>query len=252
MNNQQLIEIASRLGRGMQICGAEIYRIEDSLTRILKALGAVEVNVFVINSAVMLSVKSGEESIVSDIRRSPARGADLYKLDKLNTLCRKICSEQMEYDEIIAELDRIESKKTYPFALKYLGFTMISVAFSIIFGGGFLEGVAALVISLIVYPMIYAMDKLKTGIFFKNIIASGVIALLAVLFSAFIIEVNFDKSIIGTFMNLVPGVALVTSMRDIIAGDLIAGKNTLTEAILVAVGMALGAGIVLASFQFMI
>ena len=252
MNNQQLIEIASRLGHSMQACGAEIYRIEDSLTRVLKGLGAVEINVFVINSAVMLSLRTGEEAIVSDIRRSPSRGTDLYKLDKLNTLCRKICSQPMQYDEIIAEIDKIDAKKAYPFSLKYLGFSMISIAFCLIFGGGALEGLAALIVSLIVYPMIYAMDRLKTGIFFKNIIASAVIALLAVLFSAFVLNVNFDKVIIGTFMNLVPGVALVTSMRDIIAGDLIAGKNSLTEAIIIAVGMALGAGIILASFSSLI
>lgn len=236
----------------MQACGAEIYRIEDSLTRVLKALGAVEINVFVINSAVMLSVRTGEEAIVSDIRRSPSRGTDLYKLDKLNTLCRKICSESMPYDEILAELDKIDSKKTYPFILKYLGFSMISIAFCLIFGGGALEAVGALIVSLIVYPVIYAMDRLKTGTFFKNIIASAFIALLAILFSAFVLSVDIDKVIIGTFMNLVPGVSLVTSMRDIIAGDLIAGKNSLTEAILIAVGMALGAGIVLASLSFMI
>ena len=158
----------------------------------------------------------------------------------------------MSYDEIIAELDKIDSKKAYPFSLKYLGFTMISVAFCLIFGGEILEALGAIVVSLIVYPVIYSMDKLKTGIFFKNIIASAIIALLAILFSAFILSVNIDKVIIGTFMNLVPGVALVTSMRDIIAGDLIAGKNSLTEAILIAVGMALGAGIVLASLSFMV
>lgn len=236
----------------MQACGAEIYRIEDSLNRVLKALGAVEVNVFVINSAVMLSVKTGKEEVVSDIRRSPSRGTDLYKLDKLNTLCRKICSEPMEYAMIISEIDSIDAKKEYPFILKYFGFSIISTAFCLIFGGGILEAIAAFAISLIVYPTIYAMDRLKTGIFFKNIIASAAIALLAVLFSAFILSVSIDKVIIGTFMNLVPGVALVTSMRDIIAGDLIAGKNSLTEAIIIAVGMALGAGIVLASLQFMI
>lgn len=252
MNNQQLIEIASRLGHSMQACGAEIYRIEDSLNRVLKALGSVEVNVFVINSAVMLSVKTENEAVVSDIRRSPARGTDLYKLDKLNTLCRKICSETMDYEQIIAEIDKIDAKKAYPFALKYLGFSMISIAFCLIFGGGALEALGALIVSLIVYPTIYAMDRLKTGIFFKNIIASAAIALLAILFSSFILSVNIDKVIIGIFMNLVPGVALVTSMRDIIAGDLIAGKNSLTEAIIVAVGMALGAGIVLASLSFMI
>ena len=252
MNNQQILDIASRLGYSMQKCGAEIYRIEDSLTRVLKALGAVDVNVFVINSAVMLSIKTGEETVLSEIRRSPARGTDLYKLDRLNTLCRKMCSEQMTYDSIISEIDAIDTKKDYPFALKFFGFSIISMAFCLIFGGGILEALAALIVSLIVYPFIYALDRLKTGIFFKNIIASAVIALLAVLFTAFILPVNIDKVIIGTFMNLVPGVSLVTSMRDIIAGDLIAGKNSLTEAILVAIGMALGAGIVLASLQFMI
>ena len=158
----------------------------------------------------------------------------------------------MTYQSIISEIDSIDAKKAYPFLLKYLGFAMISVAFCIIFGGRIWEGVASLIVSLIVYPMIYAMERLKTGIFFKNIIASAAIALLAVLFSAFILNVNIDKVIIGTFMNLVPGVSLVTSMRDIIAGDLIAGKNSLTEAIIIAVGMALGAGIVLASLGFMI
>lgn len=252
MNNQQLLEIASRLGYSMQKCGAEIYRIEDSLTRVLTALGAIDVNVFVINSAVMLSIKTGEETVLSEIRRSPARGTDLYKLDRLNTLCRKICSEQLEYQNIIDELESIESKKAFSFPFKLLGFTMVSVGFCLIFGGGALEGLSALAVSLVVYPLVYIMERLKTGIFFKNIIASAAIALLAVLFSAFILSVNIDKVIIGTFMNLVPGVALVTSMRDIIAGDLIAGKNTLTEAIIIAIGMALGAGIVLASLQFMI
>ena len=252
MNNQQLLEIASRLGHSMQKCGAEIYRIEDSLTRVLKALGAVDVNVFVINSAVMLSIKTGEETVLSEIRRSPIRGTDLHKLDRLNTLCRRICSETMNYDIIIAEIDKIDTKKEYPILLKFLGFIMISVSFCLIFGGGLLEAIAALAVSFIVYPFVYAMDRLKTGIFFKNITASAAIALLTVLFSAFIISVNIDKVIIGTFMNLVPGVSLVTSMRDIIAGDLIAGKNSLTEAIIIAIGMALGAGIVLASLSFMI
>ena len=252
MNNQQILDIASRLGHSMQKCGAEIYRIEDSLTRVLKALGAIDVNVFVINSAVMLSIKSGEETVLSEIRRSPARGTDLYKLDRLNSLCRRICSQNLDYNTIIEELESIENKKAYSFPAKLCGFSMISVSFCLIFGGGALEVLPALAVSLIVYPLIYVMERLKTGIFFKNIIASALIALLAILFSAFIIPVNIDKVIIGTFMNLVPGVALVTSMRDIIAGDLIAGKNTLTEAIIIAIGMALGAGIVLASLQFML
>ena len=43
-------------------------------------------------------------------------------------------------------------------------------------------------------------------------------------------------------MALVPGVALTNCMRDFISGDFISGIYTLTEAVLIAVGMAVGAG----------
>ena len=56
---------------------------------------------------------------------------------------------------------------------------------------------------------------------------------------------NLDKIIIGVLMNLVPGVALTNFMRDIIAGDLIAGLTKLVEALLTATGIALGTGVAL-------
>ncbi|MBQ8337901.1 MAG: threonine/serine exporter family protein [Oscillospiraceae bacterium] len=251
MNNQQLLNIASRLGNSMQRNGAETFRIEDSIARVLAALGATDINVFVINSCFMVSMKADEGTVVSEIRRCTEKSTDLYKIDRLNTLCRRICSEKMDYDSIIAEIDDIESKKAYSFIVKLIGFTIISAGFCFLFGGRLLELAAALIVSVIVYPLIYSMDRLSTGIFFKNIIASGLIALLTILLSAFLFEVQIDTVIIGTFMNLVPGVALTTSMRDIIAGDLISGKNTLTEALVIALGMALGSGLVIASLGFL-
>ena len=57
----------------------------------------------------------------------------------------------------------------------------------------------------------------------------------------------FDKVIISSFMTLVPGVAITNCMRDFIAGDLLAGIYNLTEALLIAAGMAVGAGVVIAA-----
>ena len=54
-----------------------------------------------------------------------------------------------------------------------------------------------------------------------------------------------DKIIIGALMNLVPGIAITSFMRDIIAGDLMAGIIRLTESVLVATAIAIGAGIAL-------
>jgi len=51
-------------------------------------------------------------------------------------------------------------------------------------------------------------------------------------------------------MNLVPGVAITNSMRDIIAGDLVAGLAKLIEALIIGTAIALGTGLsfVIASF----
>ena len=46
-------------------------------------------------------------------------------------------------------------------------------------------------------------------------------------------------------MNLVPGVAITNSVRDIIAGDFIAGQTKMTEALLTATSIAVGTGIAL-------
>ena len=50
-------------------------------------------------------------------------------------------------------------------------------------------------------------------------------------------------------MNLVPGLALTNVMRDIIAGDLVAGLTKLVEALLTATGIALGTGVALSVWQ---
>ena len=54
-----------------------------------------------------------------------------------------------------------------------------------------------------------------------------------------------DKLIIGLVMTLVPGVANTNSVRDVIAGDFIAGQTKMTEALLTATSIALGTGIAL-------
>ena len=62
--------------------------------------------------------------------------------------------------------------------------------------------------------------------------------------------VRDDKMIIGTLMNLVPGIAITNVMRDILGGDLIAGIIKLVESLMVAIGIALGAGIAISTLRY--
>jgi len=49
----------------------------------------------------------------------------------------------------------------------------------------------------------------------------------------------------GTIMLFVPGVAITNSIRDFLSGDMLAGVTRMVEAVVTAVSLAAGAGIVL-------
>ena len=101
---------------------------------------------------------------------------------------------------------------------------------------GVLCGVAIKVISV-------KMSRYYTNIFFSNLVCSAVTALIALVWVNLGLSAGADEIIIGTLMNLVPGVAITNVMRDIIAGDLLTAISRLTEALLIAVALALGAGL---------
>ncbi len=58
---------------------------------------------------------------------------------------------------------------------------------------------------------------------------------------------HFDKMIIGAATTMVPGVAITNCMRDFISGDFYSGIYSLTEALLTAIGLAVGSGTALAA-----
>ena len=93
--------------------------------------------------------------------------------------------------------------------------------------------------------IVWLLERLHTNSFFINLLASFMVTFVATYAVNFGIAQNSDMIIIGTLMTLVPGVAITNAMRDIIAGDLLAGTMKAVEAMLVALALAIGTGIVL-------
>ena len=92
--------------------------------------------------------------------------------------------------------------------------------------------------------VIVALHQLKRGWQPLNIATTSVLLTL----SALILEKlqlihNIDSAIIGSLMLLVPGLAITNAVRDSIGGDLLAGIIRAVEACLIAIAIALGAGV---------
>ena len=243
MNYQQLLNTVMQAGYVLLKNGAEIYRVEESMQRLCQAYGLEKPEVFAISSCILLSFQDGEGQNYSRIKRVLERGTDLNKVEKLNTLCREVCADPPPLEVFTARLNEIEEGRCYSFPWQIAAFSVVSAGFTLLFGGSGLDALLAAFCGAALKPLIRLMENWKANFFFVNITGSALVAAIALGAMRLGMPVQADKVIIGTLMNLVPGVALTNFMRDLMAGDFIAGMLKLTEALLIATAIALGTGV---------
>ncbi|WP_312645250.1 threonine/serine exporter family protein [Hydrogenoanaerobacterium sp.] len=246
MNYDEAVNTTIEIGYELLKNGAEIYRIEESMQRVFTAYGLKQNEVFTIPSCIIVTLRMEDGRPITQIKRVYSSVTDLEKVRRLNDLCRRICRDTPDFIQIRAELDAIKAMPSFSFNVQMLAFAAIAAVFTLFYGGNFADAACAAFCGAAVKIVSYQMGKFRTNSFFIIIISSAVAAVLALAAVQLQLGFSSDKIIIGTLMNLVPGVAVTNFMRDIIAGDLLSGVIKLTEALLSATAIALGAGIALA------
>ena len=240
MDDQKLIDTATAIGCRMLEHGADIYRVEETISRICLAYGAKEVDVFAIPSSIVVSVTGADGGSWTRTRRIKNQNVDLDKLDRFNNLSRVICRDRPAADWVEGEIARINAQPVYSSALQAFACALVSFFFTLFFGGDLRDASVAFAAGLAMKYFSKRLERFGLSSFLINIAASataGAFAFLSVRFGA---ALHIDKIIIGTLMNLVPGLSLTNSIRDFIVGDLMAGLMKLTETLLTATGIAIG------------
>ncbi len=241
---KQVLNIATYLGYCMLRHGAEISRVEDTADRICMAYGATEAHVFAIYSTIIVSVSFGDE-MLTQTRRVASISTNLDRVDRLNDLSRKICAEKPDYVSAVKEIDAVEARKLYPPKLSIVAYALISGSFALFFGGNVIDGIVAAVAGIVVRLVMMMLEYLRVAPFITTMTASAVVTATSHLANFLIAGLNVDIIIIGILMNLVPGVAITTSLRDFLSMDYMCGMSRLTEALLTATAIAIGASVVL-------
>ena len=90
---EELLEFAVSLANKLQACGAETYRVEETINRIVTAYGVERVDAFVIPSSIMASLETDEGQILTKIRRLKSGETMLDGIERYSALCRRICAE---------------------------------------------------------------------------------------------------------------------------------------------------------------
>lgn len=244
MDMDALLHAAVHAGKLLLENGAETYRVEETMVRIVRSFRVDDAQSFVTPTVVMLSITMDGKT-GSYIQRVQNRGVDLHKIDRINALSRRLNTQHMSIEELEEELQEIHEEKRYSFFVTVLFSAVGAGAFAVFFEGTLVEAVAAFLIGLVSKTVSIYLESIHTNSFFTNSICAGITAFLALVYHFLIPSSNLDIIIISSIMLLVPGLAITNAIRDTVAGDFLSGLSRAAEAFLIAVAIAVGTGAII-------
>lgn len=225
--------------------GAEVSRVEDTISRLCRAYGFVRSDVFTITASVVVTSFLPDGRTITQTRRIRERDTDLGKVARVNALSRRICGHLLSPEDFCRELQLIRDAKTVPPLMNLAMYMMISASLSVFFGGTARDGLAAAISGVVLFATLYGSAAVKMNSMIQTMICSAVTAMSVMLLVGVGIGVHPDKIMIGNIMLVIPGIQLTNSLRDMINGDMISGLLNMSEALLKAVSVAMGFAVVL-------
>ncbi len=242
MDYNTLLDLTTDLGYRLAMSGAETFRVEESITLILKAYG-IEAEVFAITNCLTVSIKTPEGKPMTRMRRIGQHGNDLDSVERYSNLSRRICSQTPDPAVAAQWLKQTDvSRIQYSKVIHLIGCFLGALGFAIFFGSTAFDSLLSGLFGIVVGAVCLLMDNLRANHFFRTILSAFLMSVPVYILASAGVAYNADTVIIGTLMILVPGLLFTNAMRDIIFGDTNSGINRIVQVFLIAVGIALGTG----------
>ena len=263
---EQALQLATEAGHILLENGAEISRVEETMTRIASAYGIEDESFFVLSNGI---IATGQHYARAEF--IPIKGTQLAKVVEVNQLSRDVTSGECgnaskrdcvnQTNEFTSSRNNtskpmpvetlrqsIQAIRTMPVKVWWemtLGIALGVSSFSILFGGSLVDALATLVAGVLLgLFMTFVSPHLSRLV--GNVAGGLVGGILCILLYRLAMgieglpQLHLANMIIGTIIALVPGVPFTNGMRDLANEDYIAGTTRLTDAFLVFLCIALG------------
>ncbi len=245
MEYSKLLDLVSDLGYELAMNGAETFRVEESISLVLKAYD-IDAEVFAIPNCMHISIEPVIGRPLTRMRRIGTHGSDLDAVERLSSLSRRICAERPAPEIAAKWLEETKQQhRSFRLPILILGHFLGAFGFALLFGGNLADAVCSGLCGIMVYLVSHLINSWGGNPFFRTIAAAFPMALLAAGMEALHLVNNIDCVIIGALMLLVPGLLFTNAMRDIIFGDTNSGVNRIVQVLLIAVATALGTAVAL-------
>ena len=237
---ETLVEYVLNAGRKMMECGAEAWRADNTMERILKAYGLEVLDAHTMATQTAVTAKAPDGTCCTATRsiRPNRTGTDLARLEAINATARAICEAPPPVSELPVLPKRSEPRWSWR---EFTGYLLGSGACAVFFGGSLLDGLLCSLIGIVIYFMergraLFAQNRILYTL--EACFLSGVLARL--LTASLVCPVRLDMIMIGDIMLFIPGLALMNGVRELFYADILTGIYRVVEAVLGAGAIAVG------------
>jgi uncharacterized membrane protein YjjP (DUF1212 family) len=225
------------LASGLLENGAETSRVEETVRMAGEALG-MEVEAMVHPTGI--TVGFGEGEVITRVARIKERSVNLSKVAELNRLSRAMHDQtKVDIPNLRARISEVREAPTpYGTALELAATATTCGCLTVVLGGGAGEALMAMLAGCATNLLMKRFANTFPS--FLSLFGAGFLSSLVGLLGHHTLGLSMEPIVVGSLLYLMPGLAFVSAMRDLMAGELVAGNARLAEALVVTLGMASG------------
>ena len=239
---QQRNDFVIELGKALHQFGTTAFRLEAHLTNVSRFLG---LDGYFMLSPTMMSMVLWEEGKSEKhnfhIRVEPG-DLDLGSLAEADELVEALVSGKLSLSEALQQLDAIKNKpEPYSDAMTLFAFGLTGGAFAMLMGTSVADIIAATVTSLVVFGLLYGIQKNKLN---PHIIEPTVATVSAVFASAaayFYPEINTPVVVLSGIIVFIPGLSITMGLKDLASRHLTSGTARVMDGIMCLFKLYFGA-----------
>ena len=245
----KLINLALDAGEIMLKNGAETFRVQDTMKRILSTTGREKIEATALSTALIVTLPRAEKGPLSMMRGVHTRTVNFEKVCEVNDISRAFVSGKINLEEAIAKLNTIRQALFYPLPLRIIAYGIISGGCALLSVESAVDGILSFFIGMVLGCFVFWLGTKKVPYFFEPFLGGMLAAFCACQIQPLFPTARVDTIVIGSIMPLLPGVTFSKSMRDLLEGNLISGSTKAVEAFVIACSLAGGVGLTLAYFM---
>lgn len=246
---REVLEAAIQAGHILLENGAEIFRVEETMDRILHYYGIESGDSFVLSNGIFMTAGNHQEEIFAKVQHIPVSGTHLDRVAAVNQLSREIEEGRYTIAEVRERLDQIRIMPGKSKFMQILASGVGSACFCFLFGGNLRDSAVAFGTGILLYLYVLFVSTPKLSKIVGNIGGGALVTFLCTVMYLLDVGQHLNFMIIGSIMPLIPGVAFTNAIRDIADADYISGSVRMMDALLVFFCIAMGVGLVFTIFH---